>query len=87
MRIYLYGFAGILFALWFSLHFLGAAGFVAFVIGMLAAQAAFRFRPSVNVAFVAGLICFALTIAIWSVAIGPPRPSDDSNTPTPTLQT
>jgi len=85
--MYLYALAGIMFALWVSFRILGAAGFIGFIVGMIGAQLAFRLRPSINVAFVSGLIAFALTIAVWSVAIGPPRPGDSSKTPTPTTQT
>jgi hypothetical protein len=83
MRVYLYAAAGVIFALWASLQFLGAAGFAAFVAGMIAAQLTFRVRPSLNSAFVIGLLTYALTLAIWSATIGPPRPSDNDSTPIP----
>ena len=84
MRYFLYGTAGIIIALWLSLRFLGAAGFVAFLVGMAVAQLTFRARQSLNVAFVAGLIGFAVTLVIWSVTVGPPGPHDDDSTPTVT---
>ena len=82
MRIYLYGAAGIVLALWLSLEILGAAGFVAFVIGMLVAQGTFRLRPSLNAAFVAGIVAYGLTLVVWSVAIGPPQPTHHAPTAT-----
>jgi hypothetical protein len=82
MRLYLYFAAGITFALWLSLQILGAAGFTAFVVCMIAAQAGFRFRPSLNVAFVVGMIAYALTLGVWSATIGPPRSSHGSPTAT-----
>jgi hypothetical protein len=36
----------------------------------------FRWRPSLNVAFVAGLFAFAATLGIWAAAFGVPRPSN-----------
>ncbi|HQY31833.1 MAG TPA: hypothetical protein PK691_11120 [Thermomicrobiales bacterium] len=74
-------------ALWLSLRILGAAGFVAFLVGMGTAQLVFRVRPSVNAAFVGGLVAYALTLIVWSIAIGPPQPSKATHTPTPTTQT
>jgi hypothetical protein len=82
VRLYLYFAAGIIFTLWLSLEILGAAGFTAFVVGMIAAQAAFCVRPSLNAAFVVGMIAYALTLGVWSVAIGPPRSSHGSPTAT-----
>jgi len=78
MRLYLYFAAGVVFTLWLSLEIFGAAGFVAFVVAMLCWQAAFHVRPTINAAFVAALIGYALTIAIWSVAFGPPQPGQHS---------
>jgi hypothetical protein len=75
-RIFLYAAAGIIFTLWISLELFGGAGFVAFAIGMIGAQLAFRRRPSLNVAFVAFLILYAVTLLVWSAAIGAPRPSN-----------
>lgn len=72
----LYAAAGIIFTLWISLELFGGAGFVAFAIGMIGAQLAFRLRPSLNVAFVVFLFAYGATLLIWSAAIGPPRPSN-----------
>ena len=72
----LYAAAGIIFTLWISLELFGGAGFVAFAIGMIGAQLAFRLRPSLKVAFVVFLFAYAGTLLIWSAAIGPPRPSN-----------
>ena len=76
LRVLLYAAAGIVFTLWISLELFGGAGFVAFTIGMIGAQLAFRRRPSLNVAFVIFLIAYASTLAVWSAAFGPPRPSN-----------
>ncbi len=86
LRLYLYGAAGIMVALLASLKILGAAGFVAFLVGMACAQLAFRLRPSLNIAFVAGLLAYALTLGVWSATVGPPGPGDSSATVTPTSQ-
>lgn len=85
LRLYLYVAAGIILALWLSLEFLGAAGFVAFVVAMLTAQAAWRFRPSLNVAFFAGLAAYVLVLAVWTVAFGAPEPSKRNATETPVI--
>ena len=82
LRIFLYGAAGIMFTLWLSMQFFGAAGFVAFAIGMIAAQVAFRWRPSLNAAFFAGLVTFAVTLIVWTSAVGPPRASNRNATET-----
>ena len=82
MRLYLYAAAGIIFALWLSLELLGSAGFVAFVVAMALAQLTFRLRPSLNAAFVAGLIGYALTIAVWTATVGPPSPTNTHATQT-----
>ncbi|HEU4806197.1 MAG TPA: hypothetical protein VFS91_10410 [Nitrobacter sp.] len=76
LRIFLYAAAGIIFTLWISLELFGGAGFVAFAIGMIGAQLTFRWRPSLNVAFIVFLIAYAATLLVWSAAIGPPRPSN-----------
>jgi hypothetical protein len=76
LRALLYGAAAIVITCWLSLEFLGAAGFVAFSVAMIIAQVAFRWRGSLNVAFAAAMIGYALTVAVWSAAIGPPRPSN-----------
>jgi hypothetical protein len=76
LRFLLYGAAAIIIVCWLSLEFLGAAGFVAFTVAMVVAQLVFRWRPSLNVAFVGALIGYALTLVVWSAAIGPPRPSN-----------
>jgi hypothetical protein len=80
--LFLYGAAGIVFVLWFSLEVFGAAGFVAFALGMTAAQLAFRSRPSLNAAFVAGLVIYGATLLVWSAAVGPPRGSNIAATRT-----
>jgi hypothetical protein len=82
LRILLYAAAGIIFTLWISLELFGGAGFVAFTIGMIAAQLAFRWRASINLSFVAFLIVFAATLVVWSATIGTPRPSNLSATQT-----
>ena len=82
LRFFLYGAAGIIITLWLSMLFFGAAGFVAFVVGMIAAQFAFRWRPSLNAAFVAGLVAFATTLIVWTAAVGPPRTSNQHATQT-----
>ena len=76
LRLFLYAAAGIIFTLWISLELFGGAGFVAFAIGMIGAQLAFRWRPSLNVAFVVFLFAYAGTLLLWSAAIGPPHPSN-----------
>jgi len=76
LRIFLYAAAGIIFTLWISLELFGGAGFVAFAIGMIGAQLAFRLRPSLNLAFVVFLCAYAGTLLVWSATIGPPRPSN-----------
>ena len=40
------------------------------------AQLAFRWRPSVNVVFIAGMVAYGLTLAVWAAAVGPPHPSN-----------
>jgi hypothetical protein len=85
MRFGLYFLAGVFFALWFSLEILGAAGFVAFCIGMLAAQATWRLRPRLNMAFASGLTTYILVLAIWTVAFGAPSPSKRNPTETPAV--
>lgn len=82
LRYFLYGAAGIIITLWLSMLFFGAAGFVAFVVGMIAAQFAFRWRPSLNAAFVAGLVTFAATLIVWAAAVGPPRAGNQPATKT-----
>ena len=76
LRFLLYGTAAVIVTCWLSLEFFGGAGFVSFAVAMVAAQVAFRWRPSLNAAFVVGLIGYALTLGVWSAAIGPPRPSN-----------
>jgi hypothetical protein len=76
LRVFLYGFAALVVVFWLSLEFFGAAGFVAFLAGMGVAQLSFRWRPSLNVAFVTGMLAFAATLAIWTAAFGIPRPSN-----------
>ncbi len=76
LRLFLYGLAALVVVLWLSLEFFGAAGFVAFLVAMGVAQVSFRWRPSLNVAFVAGLFAFAATLGIWAAAFGVPRPSN-----------
>ena len=76
LRFLLYGIAALVVVFWLSLEFFGAAGFVAFLAAMGVAQMAFRWRPSVNVAFVAGLLAYALTLAVWTAAAGPPHSSN-----------
>ena len=51
-------------------------------IGMIAAQVAFRWRPSLNAAFFAGLVTFAVTLIVWTTAVGPPRSSNRNATET-----
>lgn len=82
MRLYLYFTAGVFLALWISLEILGAAGFVAFVCGMVAAQLIWKVRPHLNAAFAVGLAAYLLTLVIWTVAIGPPRPTARNATST-----
>ena len=74
--MFLYGIAALVIVFWLSLEFFGAAGFVAFLVAMGVAQLSFRWRPSLNMAFVSGMLGFAVTLGIWAAAFGPPRPSN-----------
>lgn len=82
MRLYLYFTAGVFLTLWVSLEILGAAGFVAFVVGMILAQLAWKLRPHLNTAFAVGLAAYLITLVVWSFAIGPPQPTKRNQTPT-----
>ena len=76
LRFFLYGMAALVVVFWLSLEFFGAAGFVSFLVAMGVAQLAFRWRPSVNVVFIAGMVAYGLTLAVWAAAVGPPHPSN-----------
>jgi hypothetical protein len=76
LRYLLYGIAALVLVFWLSLEFFGAAGFLAFLVAMGIAQLAFRWRPSLNVAFVVGMVAYGLTLAVWVAAVGPPHPGN-----------
>ena len=76
LRFFLYGIAALVIVFWLSLEFFGAAGFVAFLVAMGIAQLSFRWRPSLNVAFVTGMLAYAVTLGIWTAAFGTPHPSN-----------
>ena len=61
--------AGILAALWLVIALYGDGGFLALLLGVLAARFAYARRRSLNVAFVAGVAVFVVAIGLWGTML------------------
>ena len=68
--------AALVVVFWLSLDFFGAPDSSHFWSRWGLLNLHFRWRPSVNVVFIAGMVAYGLTLAVWAAAVGPPHPSN-----------